>query len=262
MRFENIDFEVGSGLAQLTLNRPEAANAIDLELARELRAAATHCENHPEIRALLLTGAGRFFSAGGDLRSIDAAGEQGPALVCEICENFHAAYSIFAHMNAPLVVAVNGTAAGAGMSLVCVADFALAAESANFCLAYTAAGLTPDGGATYFLPRLIGLQRTMELMLTNRRLSAAEAFDWGIITKVVPDDELIAESEKLARSLASGPSRACGATKKLLLASAVSDLETQLEAESDTIVAMTDSRDAREGIRAFLEKRKPNFSGE
>jgi 2-(1,2-epoxy-1,2-dihydrophenyl)acetyl-CoA isomerase len=262
MHFENIGFEVEDGLARLTLNRPEAANALSLELARELRAAATRCENDPEIRALWLTGAGRLFSAGGDLRSIDAAGERGPDLVREICENFHAAYSIFAHMNPPLVVAVNGAAAGAGLSLVCIADIALAAESASFCLAYTAAGLTPDGGATYFLPRLIGLQRTKELMLTNRRLSAAQACEWGIITRVVPDAELNAESEKLARSLANGPSRAFGLTKRLLLASAVSDLGTQLEAESDAIVAVAGTQDAREGIRAFLERRKPTFRGE
>ena len=261
MRFQNIDFEVDDGLARLTLNRPFAANAFNLELAQELRAAATRCNDDSGIRALLLTGAGRMFSAGGDLRSIDAAGDLRSALTREICENFHAAYSIFARMNPPLLVAVNGRAAGAGMSLVCVADIALAAESASFCVAYTAAGLTPDGGATYFLPRLIGLQRAKELILTNRRLSADEALDWRLITRVVPDDELIPESEKLARSLASGPSQAFGASKRLLLASPTSNLDTQLEAESSTIVAVAETQDAREGIRAFLEKRKPIFRG-
>jgi 2-(1,2-epoxy-1,2-dihydrophenyl)acetyl-CoA isomerase len=261
MHFENIDFEVENGLARLTLNRPKAANAINLGLAQELRAAATRCETDPEIRALLLTGAGRMFSAGGDLRSIDAAGEQGPALIDEICENFHAAYLSFSRMNAPLVIAVNGAAAGAGMSLVCIADIALAAESASFCVAYTAAGLTPDGGLTYNLPRLVGLQRAKELITTNRKLSAAEALDWGIITRVVADDALSVEAEKIACCLASGPSRAFGSAKRLLLASAVSNFETQLEAEANEIVAVANTQDAQEGIRAFLEKRMPSFRG-
>ena len=159
------------------------------------------------------------------------------------------------------IVPVGKTSRYLPTPVVCVADIALAAESASFCLAYTAAGLTPDGGVTYFLPRIVGVQRAKELMLTNRKLSAAEAFDWGIVARVVPDDELIAESEKLARSLAIGPTRAFGATKRLLLTSPMSGLDAQLEAESDVIVAITDSADSRDGIRAFLEKRKPVFKG-
>jgi 2-(1,2-epoxy-1,2-dihydrophenyl)acetyl-CoA isomerase len=262
MRFQSVEFEILDGLARLTLNRPEAANALDLEMAQELLTAATICESDEGIRAVLLSGSGRMFSAGGDLGYFASEEEPLSKRVRELCENLHAAYLKFARMDVPLVAAVNGAAAGAGMSLACVADIALAAESASFCLAYTAAGLTPDGGATYFLPRMIGVRRAAELMLTNRRLSAAEALDWGIVARVVPDDELIAESEKLAYSLVRGPALALGATKKLLFASAVSDLEAQLEAEADVIVAMTDTRDSREGVQAFLEKRKPIFRGE
>jgi 2-(1,2-epoxy-1,2-dihydrophenyl)acetyl-CoA isomerase len=148
------------------------------------------------------------------------------------------------------------------MSLVCHADLAVAAESAKFSMAYTAAGLTPDGSATYFLSRMIGRRRAVELMLTNRRLSAAEALDWSIVNRVVPDEELMAEAEKLARELASGPTRAYGGVKKLLIASTTNDLETQMDLERKFIVDTAGSADGAEGIDAFLKKRAPKFTGQ
>ncbi|MBW2665626.1 MAG: enoyl-CoA hydratase/isomerase family protein, partial [Deltaproteobacteria bacterium] len=151
---------------------------------------------------------------------------------------------------------------GAGTSLVCHADMAIAAESAKFTMAYTAAGLTPDGSSTFFLPRILGRRRTVELMLTNRRLSAAEAAEWGIVNRVVPDDELLDEAEVLAKQLASGPTRAYGGVKKLMVASATNDLETQMDLETDFIAAMTETKDGLEGMNAFLEKRSPDFTGE
>ncbi len=262
MNFENIEFDVRNGLAHLTLNRPDAANAINLELVRELLKAATICAEDSGIRAVLLTGSGQRFCAGGDLKSFAAAGDGVAALIREIADTLHAALSKLARMNAPLVAAVNGAAAGAGMSMVCMTDIALAADSATFTMAYTAAGLSPDGSSTYFLPRMIGVRRTKELMLTNRRLSAAEALEWGIVQRMVPDDQLMVEAEKLARSLASGPTSAFGVVKKLLLASESSDLEPQLDAETDGIVAMAGTSDGREGLAAFLEKRRPAFKGE
>jgi 2-(1,2-epoxy-1,2-dihydrophenyl)acetyl-CoA isomerase len=129
-------------------------------------------------------------------------------------------------------------------------------------MAYTAAGLTPDGSSTFFLPRILGRRRTVELMLTNRRLSAAEAAEWDIVNRVVPDDELMAEAELLAKQLASGPTRAYGGVKKLLVASATNDLETQMDLETDFIAAMTETKDGLEGMNAFLEKRSPDFTGE
>jgi 2-(1,2-epoxy-1,2-dihydrophenyl)acetyl-CoA isomerase len=261
MRFENLTLEVKDGLARLTLNRPKAANSFNLDLTREFLEAATICADDSAIRAVLLTGAGRFFSAGGDLKNFAAAEDQVPKLVAETADALHAAISKLARMNAPIVAAVNGPAAGAGMSLVCMTDIALAAESAIFTMAYTAAGLAPDGSSTYFLPRAVGMRRARELMLTNRRLSAAEAHAWGIVERVVPDDDLMAEAEKLARALASGPTLAFGAVKKLLLASQNAQLEDQLDAETSAIVSMTRTSDGREGVAAFREKRKPSFKG-
>jgi 2-(1,2-epoxy-1,2-dihydrophenyl)acetyl-CoA isomerase len=261
MRFENLTLEVKDGLARLTLNRPKAANSFNLDLTREFLEAATICADDSAIRAVLLTGAGRFFSAGGDLKNFATAEDQTPKLVAETADTLHAAISKLSRMNAPIVAAVNGPAAGAGMSLVCMTDIALAAESAFFIMAYTAAGLAPDGSSSYFLPRAVGMRRAKELMLTNRRLSAAEAHEWGIVERVVPDDDLMAEAEKLARSLASGPTLAFGAVKKLLLASQHAQLEDQLDAETSAIVSMTRTSDGREGVTAFREKRKPNFKG-
>ncbi len=261
MRFENLTLEVEDGLARLTLNRPKAANSFNLDLTREFLEAATICADDSAIRAVLLTGAGRFFSAGGDLKNFAAAQDQIPKLVAETADALHAAISKFARMNAPIVAAVNGPAAGAGMSLVCMTDIALAAESAFFSMAYTAAGLAPDGSSTFFLPRMVGIRRAKELMLTNRRLSAAEAHELGIVERVIPDDTLMAEAEKLARALVSGPTLAFGAVKKLLLASQNAQLEDQLDAETSAIVSMTRTSDGREGVAAFREKRKPSFKG-
>jgi len=262
MGYEALEFDVRDGVGHLTLNRPKAANALDLTLVRELVEVAKTCDGDPTIRAVLLTGAGKMFCAGGDLRSFAAAEGSIPELVREVADTLHQALSIFARMDAPVVAAVNGVAAGAGMSMVCHADMAIAAESAKFTMAYTAAGLTPDGSSTYYLPRIIGRRRTIELMLTNRRLSAAEAAEWGIVNRAVPDAELMAEAEALAKQLASGPTRAYGTTKKLLLASATNDLETQMDLETDGIAGMTETKDGLEGMNAFLEKRAAEFTGE
>jgi len=261
MRFENLIFDVQDGLARLTFNRPNAANSLNLEMVRELLDAATICSEDPTIRAVLLTGAGRFFCAGGDLKSFSAASDQVAKYVAETADTLHAAIAKFANMNAPVVAAVNGTAAGAGMSLVCMTDIALAAESAKFTMAYTAAGLAPDGSSTYFLPRIVGIRRARELMFTSRRLSAEEACSLGIVERVVPDDELMLESENLARALANGPTLAFGAVKKLLLSSQTARLEDQLDAETSAIASMTRTSDGREGVMAFREKRAPNFKG-
>jgi 2-(1,2-epoxy-1,2-dihydrophenyl)acetyl-CoA isomerase len=261
MHFENLKFNVQDGLARLTFNRPNAANSFNLDMTREFLEAATICSKGSEVRAVLLTGEDRFFCAGGDLKGFASAGDQVSKFVAETADMLHAAISKFARMNAPIVAAVNGPAAGAGMSVVCMTDIALAAESASFTMAYTAAGLAPDGSSTYFLPRIVGMRRARELMLTNRRLSAAEAQAMGIIERVVPDEDLMAEAEKIARTLANGPTLAFGAVKKLLLASQTAQLEDQLDAETSAIALMTTTHDGREGVMAFREKRAPNFKG-
>ena len=160
-----------------------------------------------------------------------------------------------------LIAAGQGAAAGAGMSLVCARDLVVAGEAARFAMAYTRAGLSPDGSGTWFLPRLVGRQRALELMLTNRMLSAQEALEWGIVTRVVPDAEVEAAARKLAGELAAGPTRAYGLVKRLVLSSASESLETQMELEAAGIADSAASADGREGIAAFLGKRAPTFRG-
>ena len=262
MTYEQIIFDVQDRVARITLNRPNAANSINLELARELMDAAIRCDADPGIRAVLLTGAGdKMFSAGGDLKSFAAYGAEIAFALKEITTYLHSAISHFARMDAPLIVAVNGVAAGAGMSLAVAGDMVLAAESAKFTMAYTAAALSPDGSATYFVPRLIGLRRAQELMLTNRSLSAREAMQWGLVNNVIADSKLLSEAEGLARSLADGPTLALGAVKQLLNESFSGSLETQMELEARTIARMAKTDDSREGISAFVEKRPPRFMG-
>jgi len=261
VKFENLLFDLSDHVARVTLNRPDAANGIDLALGRDLMRVAIRCDEDPEVRAVLLTGAGKMFCAGGDLKSFASFGDDLPAALKELTTYLHAATSRFARMDAPLVVAVNGAAAGAGMSLAVAGDLVVAAASAKFTMAYTAAGLSPDGSSSYYLPRLIGLRRTQELMLTNRRLSAEEALEWGLVNRVVPDETLLDEAGKLAAQLAQGPTRALGKVKTLLAASFAGTLETQMEQEARAIAEMAGAPDGKEGIQAFLEKRRPTFSG-
>jgi 2-(1,2-epoxy-1,2-dihydrophenyl)acetyl-CoA isomerase len=256
-----VRFELDGAVARLTLQRPDAANAIDLALARELHAAALRCDEDPAVRAVVLTGAGRMFCAGGDLGSFADAGARRPALIKEITTYLHAAVARFARMRAPVVAAVNGAAAGAGLALVAAADLAVASEGAKFTLAYTRAGLTPDGSSTWFLPRLLGARRTLELMLTNRVLSAPEALDWGLVNRVVPASAVLPEAEALARELATGATEAFGTTKRLLLLSGGQGLESQMELEARAIADASRSADGAEGIAAFLAKRAPVFEG-
>ncbi|MBI3799311.1 MAG: enoyl-CoA hydratase/isomerase family protein [Deltaproteobacteria bacterium] len=262
MQYTTILFEVKNRVARITLNRPEAANALNLDMGKDLMHAAVQCSEDPNIGAVIITGAGRMFSGGGDLKSFAAQGEHMPAHLKEVTTYFHAAVSRFTRMDAPVIAAVNGTAAGAGLSMVCSCDLVLAAESAKFTMAYTRIGLTPDGSSTYFLPRIVGLKRALELTLTNRLFSAQEAQEWGIVTKVVPDANLQAEADALAAQLASSATGALGAAKRLLHSGWNETLETQMELETQTIAARAHSADGREGITAFLEKRAPQFKGQ
>ena len=256
-----VRFELDGPVARLTLQRPDAANAIDLALAKALHAAALRCDEDRSVRAVLLTGAGRMFCGGGDLGSFARAGDGRPALIKEITTYLHAAVARFARMRAPVVAAVNGAAAGAGLALVAAADLAIASDGAKFTLAYTRAGLTPDGSSTWFLPRLLGARRSLELMLTNRVLTADEALAWGLVNRVVPAAALTGEADALARELAAGATDAFGATKRLLLLSGSQGLESQMELESRAIADASRSADGAEGIAAFLAKRAPVFEG-
>src|SRR4029077_6804395 len=179
----------------------------------------------------------------------------------EITTYLHLAVSRFARLDAPVIAAVHGAAAGGGFSLAIACDLVLAAESATFLMAYTKIGMAPDGGSTYFLPRLVGLKRAMELTLTNRVLSAREACEWGLVTEVVPAEKFSQRAEELASSLAQGPTRAFGSAKRLLHSGWNQSLETQMELESRAIAEAGGTADGKEGIKAFVEKRKTKFSG-
>lgn len=261
MNFEKILFDIGDGVATITFNRPDNANAMDRDLMYELMHAAIRCDEDSGIRAVVVTGAGSFFSAGGDLSSFADAGDEAGTLLKEMTTYFHAAISRLSRMDAPVIAAVNGMAAGAGFSFVAACDLAIAADSAVFTSAYTAASLTPDGSSTYFVPRLVGMRRAMELMLTNRRLTAAEALEWGLLNQVVPAEELMETAHTLAARLARGGTLAFGAVKRMLHQSLAGTLETQMETEARSIAAMSHTADGREGIAAFFEKRRPVFKG-
>ena len=258
MSNDSVLFEVRDNVAHVTLNRPQAGNALDLNMAKELMAVALRCEADQGVRAVLLKGAGKSFCAGGDVK-VFAAQEQLPQYLREITSYLHLAISRFARLDAPVIAAVHGSAAGGGFSLAISCDLVIAAESATFLMAYTKIGMAPDGGSTYFLPRLVGMKRAMELAVTNRVLSAREACDWGIVTEVVPPDSLVARVEELARSLAQGPTGAFGSAKRLLHGGWSQTLETQMELESRAIAEAGGTADGQEGIRAFLEKRKARF---
>jgi 2-(1,2-epoxy-1,2-dihydrophenyl)acetyl-CoA isomerase len=261
MGYENLRFETANSVARITLQRPGAANTIDLALARELADAALRCDEDPAIRAVVLTGEGKMFCAGGDIGAFAGAGDAVPALLKQITAQLHVAVSRFARMSAPVIAAVNGPAAGAGLALACAADLALASDAAKFTLAYTRLGLAPDGSSTWFLPRLVGARRALELLLTNRTLSAEEALGFGLVNRVVPAASLLGEADALARELAAGPTSAFGAVKRLLLLSASQGLEAQMEWEARAISDAARTRDGSEGIAAFLAKRAPRFEG-
>lgn len=258
--FKHIKFEKQGAIARLELNRPDAANGLDALMSSELNQAAQICTNDPELKVVLLCASGRFFCAGGDIKEMLSHGDAIGDAVKSLADDLHSAISTFSRMQAALIVAVNGVAAGAGFSLALIGDIVLAAESASFTMAYTRAGLCPDGSSSYFLPRLVGLRRAQELMLTNRTLNAEEACDLGLVTRVVSDDELELQAQRVASDLAAGARLSTLYVKKLLLASPGNDLETQMELEGQLVSRCAASPDGREGIQAFVEKRQPEFN--
>lgn len=258
---EPLLFDLQDGIATLTLNRPESGNSIDLEMARALVDAAIRCDSDPAIRCVVLTGAGRIFCAGGDVGLFALAGDRMAALLSELASTLHVAVAKLAHMAKPLLVLVNGPAAGAGLSLAASGDVVITARSAHFTAAYTAIGLTPDGGLTWMLPRLVGLRKAQEIILTNRRIAAEEAEALGLVTRIVDDAALADEARATAALLSRSAVSALGAARALLLESFTSGLETQMEKEARAIAAAGAGLESREGIAAFVAKRKPHFKG-
>ena len=242
----------------LVLNRPASGNAIDVHLADALGAAAAALRDDSAARVIVLTGEGSLFCAGGDIRAF-TSGENASDAINAITSRLHPAIEALAALPKPIVTLVNGPAAGAGLGLALIGDVVLAARSAHFTSAYTAIGLTPDAATSWLLPRLIGLRRAQELILTNRRVSAEEAERLGMITRAVDDDALDAEGEKLVAQLGGSAVGACGAARALLFDSFTHTLHEQLSAEARMIARHAVGSEGTEGIASFLEKRSPRY---
>ncbi|MDX2275928.1 MAG: enoyl-CoA hydratase-related protein [Hyphomonadaceae bacterium] len=254
-----LKFERLGAVAKLTLNRPETGNAINLDVVKALMDAGIACDEDESIRCVILTGAGRMFSVGGDIVGFREAGDGLAAHIKLMTSYFHVGINRLMRMPKPLVTAINGTAAGGGLSLAILGDIALAARSAQLTVAYSAIGLTSDGGASYMLPRLVGMRKAQEMMLLNPRLSAEEAASAGLITRVVEDAALQDEAMAVAERLAASATGALGRMRQLLLQSYGATLEQQMETEARLMADCARSPHGKAGVDAFLNKRKPEF---
>ena len=261
LKFETINFEIIENIAIIRLNRPNSYNSLNAKMAKELLEISYECDMNKKIRAIILTGEGdKAFCAGGDLISYHETGNVAKHLKI-VTHDLHGAITRFSRMNSPLIVAVNGVAAGAGLSFVGFADLAIAKFSATFVSAYTKAGLTPDGSSSYYLPRIIGIRKYLELVMTNKVLSSEEALSWGLLNYIYDDKNFWNETVKLADNLSKGPTLAYGKTKRLIHNSLNSTLETQMEIETKMISESAETSDGQNGIQAFLKKEKPKFEG-
>lgn len=251
---------VSEKVGHIELNRPDAANGMSVELLRGLYDAIMACHGAPDIRAVLITGAGKNFCAGGDVQAFASRGEDLPDYIRPATAYLQDSVAALARLQAPVVVAVQGFAAGGGgFGLVCAADMVIAAESAKFLAGATRVAMAPDAGVTITLPQLVGLRKATEILLTNPTIGAQEALALGIVSRVVPDDELGAAAQSLAAELAAGAPLALAATKRLIRAGI--DMEAQLSEEARTVSELSGTADAREGLAAVIERRTPQFTG-
>jgi 2-(1,2-epoxy-1,2-dihydrophenyl)acetyl-CoA isomerase len=250
---------VDGGIAEILLDRPAAGNAIDPALATALRAAIEDVTGRDDVRVIVLAASGPAFCVGGDLQFMAARASDASVALRDLADELHAGLRALAGARWPVIAKVQGVAAGAGLSLVCVADLAYAADTATLTAAYSAVGLSPDGGMSWTLPRLVGPRRAAELMLTNRRVTAAEAAAMGLITAAVGAAALDEHVRAVATRLAAGPGVAHAAIKELLRASPPAALAEQLEREADSIATLAGSPTGLEGVAAFLGKRPPRF---
>jgi 2-(1,2-epoxy-1,2-dihydrophenyl)acetyl-CoA isomerase len=255
--------DITDGVATLRLNRPEQGNAINPDMAADLAEAATQIAENADVRAVLIAANGPNFTVGGDLGVFaGTAPEQLPNQLRRMVDSYHLAIERLTSIDAPVVAAVRGGAGGGGLGLLYAADIAVAAEDARFAIGYGALGLTADGGNTWFLPRMVGMRRAQELFLLNRRLTAQEALEFGLVSRLAPSDAVETEAAALAATLAAGPTRAYGAVRRMLRQSFETGLSDQLDAEKESLVAASRSDDASEGIAAFVAKRRPQFRGQ
>ena len=258
---ETMEYSVQGKVAHLRFVRPESANAVNPVFCKELKSVMSEIEADDSVQAVYVTAEGKVFCAGGDLKEFNAAGEGLPGVVEAMLEDLHDAIYMMNAIPKPFVAGIQGAAGGAGMSLVSAFDLVVSGESAKFTMAYTKVGLTPDGTSSYFLARHIGLRRMLDLTLTNRVLSAAEAEVWGLVNRVVPDEEITESTIALAQQLADGAPNAAGTAKTVIYWGYESSLNEAGDFEAINIVSAAGTNDGKEGIAAFIERRDPNWSG-
>ncbi len=259
---DTVLYSVADGIATLTLNRPRVMNAMDAQMIRGLREAAERVERDTAARVVVLKGSGPAFLAGGDIAMFHADLARMPALAGEGATELHHAILALRRTPKPVLAAVHGAVAGAGVSLLCAADLAVAAEGTKFTLAYSKLGTSPDGGATWVLPRLMGNRKALELMLLSDSFDAGTALDLGLVNWVVGAEQLAAETDRIALRLARGATAAFREIKRLVYDGQDRALAAQLDAEREAFIRCAGTRDFTEGVTAFVEKRKPNFKGE
>jgi 2-(1,2-epoxy-1,2-dihydrophenyl)acetyl-CoA isomerase len=252
---------VDGNVATIRLNDPPSMNALSSSMAADLDDAVARLSASPEVRCLVVTGTGRGFSAGGDVQSFYDHRDDPHEIMEEILDGLHGAVSRLLEAPFPTIAAINGVVAGAGMGLAMATDLAVAVDTAVFTMAYTGIGVSPDGSSTFFLPRLVGSRRAMEMILTNSRLSASEALELGLVNQVVAIDDFDAAVRSLAVKLAEGPTLAYVRARELVMQSFASDPRTQMASEAARIIAAGSTADFAEGVTAFIEKRPARFRG-
>ncbi len=258
--YNNIEFEINEGVAIITLNRTDVLNSFNFEMADETIDALTYSRDEKIIRAVVLTANGKGFCAGQDLE--EATRENGPNIGKIVEHTYNPIIGLIRNIEKPVICAVNGVAAGAGANIAIACDLTFAAESANFIQSFSNIGLVPDSGGTFFLPRLIGLQRATAMMFLGNKTSAIEAKEIGMIYETVADEQLMQVVLDFAKKLSKRPTKGFGLTKKALNKSFTNSLEEQLGIEKELQVLAAKTHDHQEGIKAFFEKRRPNYTGE